>query len=452
MDDEAERRPDAPGTVPEPKPDQTATTAAAPDTKPKRKRASSFPWLLSGVLLVFVAAGAAYLTWPIWKYQLPSFARVLLEPVMQAGRDIGLRTHVEAIDKRLAGVESQIKLMREAMAKSSASGNAAAAGRARLDAVEKAVADLTRANAGGARLAQRLGRLQAAVAELRAGGSGGGAASAALVRGLRALDRRVTALAARVGADRANRANRANQGDPAAVGALRAENDEKFTALRRDNQALTSAVAALTRRLAALEARPAAPAVVQRPAGDSGLLLAVGQLRDALRGSGPFADELGAVRTIGAGDAAVEKAFTALSRHAARGIKGRAALGEGFRTTVVAVARAALAPQGGGWLDQTLARLSRVITVRRASDGAVDPSSATGLLAQAEGRMSAGDLAGAVAALDRLEGAAAKAAAGWLRDAHRRLDAEKALAALTARAIARLDASRARRGGGAAGG
>ncbi len=360
---------------------------------------------------------------------------------MQAGRDAGLQRRVAAIDKRLAEVESQIMLMRETLARSNAAGGdkAAAAARARLaarlGAVEESLAELKPAVAGGPRLAPRLDRLQAEVAKLRAAGGDGGAATAAtaaLARRLDALDRKVSALAARAGAD---------GGESPALGALRVENNETFIALRRGNQALSATVADLARRLAALEARPAAPAVAPPPAtGDGGLLLAVGQLRDALRGSGPYTGELAAVRAIGAGDKAVEKAVATLAPDAARGIAGRVALRERFQATAVAVARAALAPEGNGWWDQTVARLSRVITYRRTGTGAADSKSATGLLARAEGRMSAADLAGAVAALDGLEGAAAKAAAGWLRDAHRRLDAENALAALTSHAIARLDA------------
>ena len=173
-------------------------------------------------------------------------------------------------------------------------------------------------------------------------------------------------------------------------------------------------------------------------AGDGGLLLAVGQLRDALRGSAPFAGALDAVRALADGDAEVQKAVAALRPDAARGIPGRAALQQSFRATAVEVARAAVAPEGDGWLDQTIARLSQVITIRRTADGGADDTSATGLLARAEGRMEAGDLAGAVAALGKLKGAPAKAAAGWLSDANRRLEAERILAALGARAVGRM--------------
>lgn len=436
----------------------------APGPAPKPRRASSLPWLLTGVLLVLVAAGGAYLTWPLWKQDLPGYLRIVLEPVMQAGRDAGMQRRVDAIDKRLAEVESRIMLMRETLAKSGAKSNAAgddkaaAAARARLAArlaaVEKSLAEPKPAVAGESPLAPRLDRLQAEVAELRAAGGDGAAATAtaaaaataataALARRLDALDRKPSALAAPAGADAG-----ADRGESAELGALRVESDRKFIALRRANQALSATVAELARRLAALEARPAAPAAAavspSSPARDGGLLLAVGQLRDALRGSGPYTGELAAVRAIGAGASAVEKAVAALAPDAARGIAGRVALRERFQATAVAVARAALAPQGSGWWDQTLARLSRVITYRRTGSGAADSKGATGHLARAEGRMSAGDLAGAVAALGRLEGAAAKAAAGWLGDARRRLDAESALAALTTHAIARHAAGPAR--------
>ena len=55
---------------------------------------------------------------------------------------------------------------------------------------------------------------------------------------------------------------------------------------------------------------------------------------------------------------------------------------------------------------------------------------AAGVLAQARARLDAGDLAGAVAALARLDAAAAKAMAGWREQAQALLDARAALAGL----------------------
>ena len=56
--------------------------------------------------------------------------------------------------------------------------------------------------------------------------------------------------------------------------------------------------------------------------------------------------------------------------------------------------------------------------------------------ARAESRLAAGDLIGAVAALDGLDGAPAAAAGAWRTDAAARVKANAALATLTARAIA----------------
>ncbi|MHA1108355.1 MAG: COG4223 family protein, partial [Alphaproteobacteria bacterium] len=433
------------------KPDQPAEIAAPgsdsiPDKPaPARRRASSLPWLLSGFLLMLIAAGGGYLSWPLWKHQLPGYLRLVLEPVMQAGRDVELRRDVTAIKARLTEVESQIMLMRRTLAKTSAAGSEKEVARrariaARLAGIEKSIDGLRNSAGADAGLAQRLTRL-----ETEAAGDDGRAASVALAQRLVSLDRRVRALASRPVGQSGD--------DGRELAALRADNDRKFAtlqrnnaanaALQRNNKIFAAAINDVTRKLAALEARPvpkAAPPPPPSPqvaANGGGLLLAVGQLREALRGSAPYGAALDAVRALGEGDEAVAKAVAALQPYAARGIKGRAALQERFRATAIAVARAALAPEGADWIDQTIARLSRVITVRRTGDAAQAAGGAAGKLARAEARMKAGDLAGAVAALDGLQGKPAKAAAAWLEAAHGRLDADAALAALGAHAIGR---------------
>ncbi len=435
-DHSGDRKPDESAENADPGPESAPAGATA---APARRRGSSLPWLLSGFLLVLVAAGGGYLSWPLWKHQLPGALRLVLEPVMQAGRNVELRRDVTAVKARLGEVESQIMLMRRTLAKTSAAGGEAAAGRARIAArlkeIEKSIDGLR--HAAGAEPGPRLTRLEAEVAKARSGGDDGRAASIALARRLDSLDRRVRQLASRPPGG--------GGGDGRELAALRADSKAEFAVLQRNNRALAAAINGLTRKLAALQARPAPAAAA--PAADGGLLLAVGQLREAMRGRAPYGAALDAVRALGAGDEAVAKAVALLQPHAVRGIAGRAALQEQFRATALAVARAALAPDGAGWIDQTIARLSSVITVRRTGGDAEAAGGATGALARAEGRMKAGDLAAAVAALDRLKGKPAKAAAAWLSAAHARLDANAALAALGVHALGRLKSRPAAPGG-----
>jgi hypothetical protein len=87
-------------------------------------------------------------------------------------------------------------------------------------------------------------------------------------------------------------------------------------------------------------------------------------------------------------------------------------------------------------LSGVLRRLSDVVTVRPIGD--VEGLGAGAVVARAEHRLQAGDLAGALTELDGLSGLAAEAAAAWRSDAEARLAADAALAALGDQVVAKL--------------
>ena len=187
-------------------------------------------------------------------------------------------------------------------------------------------------------------------------------------------------------------------------------------------------------RVAALEARPVAE---ETDPAAAATLLAVAQLRAALGGSAPYDAALAALEAIGGGDAGVATALVALAPHAAAGIATRGTLRDRFTPLAEVILRAAVTPPGGSWINRTLARLSGLVTVRRVG-GDVAGDSVEAIVARAEARLEAGDLAAAVGEVAALDGAAAEAAARWLGDARARLKADGALAALDARAIAAM--------------
>jgi hypothetical protein len=92
--------------------------------------------------------------------------------------------------------------------------------------------------------------------------------------------------------------------------------------------------------------------------------------------------------------------------------------------------------ESDGLMSGLLRRLSDVVTVRPVGD--VEGGDPGPVVARAEHRLQAGDLAGALAELDALDGPAAEAVAGWRARAEARLSVETAFSALRARAIARL--------------
>lgn len=109
-----------------------------------------------------------------------------------------------------------------------------------------------------------------------------------------------------------------------------------------------------------------------------------------------------------------------------------------LRLSFPAAARAAEAAsrpssRGEPFLDRMWSRAQDLVTLRE-GDRVILGDPASGVVARARQALLAGDLAGAVAALDALTGAPAQAMAGWKSQAQALLDARSALAAMAARA------------------
>jgi uroporphyrinogen-III synthase len=201
---------------------------------------------------------------------------------------------------------------------------------------------------------------------------------------------------------------------------------------------IEATVKSLEGKIAALEARAAAAGAGERAAA---LVVALGQLREAIESGQAYAPSLDAVAALGAGEAKIAEAVAALRPAAGTGIPSRRELAGRFDPVARDLARVALAPEGAGWTDRALQRLTRLVTVRRVgADVAGDVPDA--VAARAEARLAAGDVAGAVAEVDRLTGPAAAAAQAWLAAAKARLAAERTLDELSRHALARFAAGR----------
>jgi uroporphyrinogen-III synthase len=168
-------------------------------------------------------------------------------------------------------------------------------------------------------------------------------------------------------------------------------------------------------------------------AGDSGFALALGQLRDALRFSEPFATELQAVRGLMPSDDPLAEAVAPLAEHAETGVPTREELRARFEPMARAVV---VASYDESWSGRLMSRVSEAVSVRPVGD--VEGDSARARVARADNDLMHQDLAGAVEELQGLEGDAAAAAAAWVSEAQARLAAEQALSALTRRTLERL--------------
>ena len=253
-----------------------------------------------------------------------------------------------------------------------------------------------------------------------------------------ALDQKLGAVEAKLSSAQSDREALADQ-----VAALRQKvaagpAADQLTALVDQNKRLSDQVADLQKQLAALQAAH------EQGAARAGVLLAAGQVTMAAASGHPVAPALATLRALAGDDARLAGAIAELAPVADRPVPSVDALAQRFPAVATAALQAARregAPPAAGsaetvgaWWNDIVRRLSSAVTIRRVGDVAGDTAEAR--IARAEQHLGAHDLAGAVDNLSRLTGAPANVAAGWLADARARLSLDKAVADLSAAAIA----------------
>ena len=416
-----------------------ATEAAADEPAPPRRRRGPprALWLAVAVLVVF-AAGVAL--WPVILPRLGSEAPAAITVLDSADLEArlgGIGARIEGLENASGTAEESRTAAARRLDALERGGEAAgvtlaeiAAGTdtalAQGRALERRLGDLERAGAALEALAERLSALETALAESLEGDRDGGA---------------VAALEQRLGRIEAALAESPEGGNPSAAAVALANRLDRVEARLDGAREVGDAVAALgedaarlgdrlsvdTARIAALEATAAA--------GDPhrvDLVLAIGRLRQALAGSGPFADDLALVVELGAGEAGFAAPLEVLAVHAEDGVPARSVLRARFAAAARGAIQAERDAAAGDWFDKTVARLGRLVSVRRT--GEIAGAASDAILARAETRLGSGDLAAAVAELGALEGDAAAAVAEWLGAAEARLAAERALEDMTAAA------------------
>lgn len=421
--------------------DRKPEPASNPVAKTGGKSGGLLPGFIVGVVvLALVLAGVVY-SRSAW---LPLVEGL---PVM-AGGESGSTQGAEASAEQIAALEEKL-LALEAQLQSAPApeaidltplDEAIAAANARIDVLDGTLEQLL---AGGVIIAPEGG-------DTAAGGTASGSAApgAALdSQELAALKAQVEALAGQMGSGDTAAGTQSSAGavsqlntrlddleaklaalpDPAArLDAL----DSRLSATEQGVAGLPALETRLSAELAALnEALPKGPS---EEAGDAAMFLALLQLRQALSGSGSFQSELALVEGLAAGDADLTGALAPLSAHAGSGIAALPGLQASFGEMAAKVVAAGRGGEEGDWVGKTLQKVSEIVTVRPV--GLVEGDDPGAVLARAEVKLEAGDLAAAVAELDALTGAAAEGAAAWRQEATARLDAEKALSLLATRA------------------
>jgi hypothetical protein len=368
-----------------PQPWRDAAAASATGTTPRAPRSGAAPWLL--LILVLLIAGAAASPW--WA---PPLASVLPWAGTEGAADHDARDQITALTSRLGRLEQR----------------SAAPAALPPDALAKTNEQL-------AALGRRLGTVEQQVTQ-RDLGQAAGADLAALQQAVQHQDAAQTQLTDRIAALESKKP----EVDAAALTTLQGT----VAKLGADLTALSQRLDKLT-TTAADEGRT-----------DQALVLALGQLRQAMAGSAPFGDALGAASALVPNRPELKSALAPLADAASNGVPSVALLRERFDRIAGEIANANETPSTdwGPWIGE---KLRSIFAARRVGDSAAG-GSPEAIVATAEGALRAGDLSGAVTAIESLRGAAAATAKPWLDDARRRLEAEAALDKAAGLVTARL--------------
>lgn len=215
---------------------------------------------------------------------------------------------------------------------------------------------------------------------------------------------------------------------------------DRLNRLERDVAAappakVTAAIGGITKRLKNLETvndegrrRGAAQTNAQA------VLLAVGQLRQAIASGAPYTLALQALLRIGGNDSRLSEAAGGLQTHAATGVPSLKTLTREYN----ALAAEITAPDtAGGFFEQTLNRLKALVKISRIKGQGEGPATTDTPADRAGQALHDGDLQTAVGILQGLKEPSGRVRE-WVRRARNRLAVERSLALLNVYAVSLL--------------
>ena len=161
-------------------------------------------------------------------------------------------------------------------------------------------------------------------------------------------------------------------------------------------------------------------------------------MRDAVRAQRAFANELVALKTIASDNKAILEILRKLEGYGVDGVVSKSGLHEQFASLAGRLVRAERIPQGDGWIERTIDRLTQSVKWRRTDD--LDGPGVDAIVARAEQELSRGQVSRATIELTSLPPKAKKIAQKWMTAARRYVDVEQALVDLQAVVVADIAA------------
>jgi len=291
---------------------------------------------------------------------------------------------------------------------------------AKLSALEARIDELAQAQQRSAALEQRVAALERRPAPApnpqdAEQAAQQGQALHALGDRIAALEQRITTIAAAASSQTAADATKALQAQIQTLGQKLDEQSERLATLQTQKPESTARF-------------------------DAALAFTLSQLRGVLATARPYTAELQAAEALAKDAPDTLAELKKLDGRAQQGVPTVAMLAARFPAVAHAAPPASTpaATSDEGWRARTWAKLKSLVTIRRVDEGESTEIQQGAGLADAETALRAGDLAAAVAAVRRADGAASPATLAWLEDAQARLDAEAALAAADATLMKRF--------------
>ncbi len=175
------------------------------------------------------------------------------------------------------------------------------------------------------------------------------------------------------------------------------------------------------------------------------MLLAFSQVRDALnRGQTPFEEDLELLMNmVGDDNPELKEALEKLAPHADEGVLSTEGLSEEFRGLAGDIVIASLKGEDVSIQEKAKARLNEILQVEKEGE-LLTGTDTQATVARAENRLSSGDLQGAIAELQNLQGDAATAAMPFMDKANAALQAQQAKKLITSFIRSNLGTSRAK--------
>ncbi len=210
--------------------------------------------------------------------------------------------------------------------------------------------------------------------------------------------------------------------------------EQKVVTLQ-NNKAEKSILKSFSKRLETVEeiAHDIAPERLKAVA----LLLAAGQLREAIASSKPFAKELETIKAVIGSDNKAVESIASLKNIADMGVLPFSIIKEKFKVVAGKAVWADAKPKDENWHNKLIGKMMTLVTIRR-TDETEDKNSTASKVSRAEKHLENRDIKEAVKELETLTSEARDIVLPWLKEAKNTLKADEVLSELMGMALIKL--------------